>query len=83
IAAGDNMQKWKYLRVWVAKEIVMQINGKEVGKVAGLLASPKGEHVVDFLDRVGQEGWELVSDAPVAGSASAVGHYMTFKKPIS
>ena len=72
------MQKWEYLFVSAEQSDeyrVRYINGKEVPdwKV--------GDNIYDFANKLGEEGWELVS-APYTASAPnwATGR-LIFKRP--
>ena len=51
------MQKWEYLEVIYA-DVVTSVNGKTIGEV-GLLRA-KGPKVWEFLNEMGQQGWEVV-----------------------
>ena len=64
------MQRWEYMHLRVAldgegREKVMTLNGQTLsdvmGSLIGMKIKPKGDDIHDFLRRVGQDGWELVS----------------------
>lgn len=49
------MQKWEYLEVESAYNRVLAINGKEVKDWQ------EGTRMIDYLNQVGDEGWELIA----------------------
>ena len=64
------MQRWEYLHVRVnvdaaGHEKVVSMNGQNLDDVMSsvleMKVKSKGEDIHDFLRRLGQEGWELVS----------------------
>jgi hypothetical protein len=57
------MQKWEYLPVWVEHQEVTAVNGQELEKqqVGSGDLSAQTQSLHDFLSRVGEDGWELVS----------------------
>jgi hypothetical protein len=55
-------QKWEYTEAVVIDGLVMFINGKQIGDV-GFFKS-KGTPIREFLNQMGQEGWELVNIFP-------------------
>lgn len=73
------MTKWEYLYARVEDEIVKYINNQPAGgKLLGTFGLG-GEGVVEFLSKVGQEGWELVGITQGAG----VSWRLILKRPLS
>jgi len=64
------MQKWEYTVVRVFGGVVMLEDGLEVGKMVN--NQPVGEMFYEYLDRVGEQGWELISVAGVREGLEAV-----------
>jgi hypothetical protein len=60
--AGGAMQKWEYMIVTGISNLVSMINGKRVEDLKVPLFGPiKGKEVCDFLNEMGNQGWEAVS----------------------
>jgi len=55
------MQKWEYLYVRVSENKVLMINNQKEGKFGLITGSVKGEPVHEFLNRMGQDGWEVIA----------------------
>ena len=63
------MKKWGYMLVDFRNRIVKSINGEEVddyqparyGVIFNSFKPAQGTYITDFLDEVGQEGWEAIS----------------------
>jgi thioredoxin-like negative regulator of GroEL len=53
------MQKWEHMVVRSYGGVVVLIDGKEVAQMSG--PQPVGEMIYEFLDRVGEDGWEVVA----------------------
>lgn len=64
------MQKWEYTVVRVFGGVVMLEDGQDVGKMVN--NQPVGEMFYEYLDRVGEQGWELISVAGVREGLEAV-----------
>lgn len=64
------MDKWEYMVVRSYGGVVMRVNDQEVAKMAG--ATPVGQLLHEFLNRVGEEGWEVVGMAGVREGAEIV-----------
>lgn len=52
------MQKWEYMVIRSYGGVVMLVNGQEVGSMVG--TQPMGDMLYDYLNRVGEEGWNVV-----------------------
>lgn len=72
------MQQWEYLVVGCVDEMVVTVNGNRVGKT-GLISSPKGEHIWNYLNLRGSEGWEVVTATTDQYNAMPV---YTLKRPV-
>ncbi len=57
------MQKWDYMVVRTYSGVVMMVDEKEVGALVN--GQPHGEMLYEFLDGLGQDGWEVVGMAGV------------------
>jgi hypothetical protein len=82
------MQKWEYLTIRVnANFIVTEIDKVPTAKWEGGFFSGKklGQEpvLIEYLNDVGELGWELVAINPIAGGANYVisGYQYTFKRP--
>ena len=64
------MAKWEYQVVRTYGGVVMMINGQEVGKIVS--NQPVGELLYEYLNKVGQEGWEVVGMAEARGGVELV-----------
>ena len=55
------MTKWEYMYVEAYKRNITLINDKEVGELKSIFQGFTGQPSISkFLEKVGQEGWELV-----------------------
>lgn len=64
------MKKWEYTVIRTYGGVVMLINGGEVGKIVS--NQPVGQMLYEYLNQVGEEGWELVGMAEVRGGVEWV-----------
>ena len=64
------MEKWEYLVVRSYGGVVMRVNDQEIGKMAG--ATPVGQLLYEYLNRAGEEGWEVVGMAGVREGAEII-----------
>jgi hypothetical protein len=64
------MYKWEYTVVRVFGGVVMMEDGQEVGNMVN--NQPVGEMFYEYLDRVGEQGWELIGIAGVREGLEAV-----------
>ena len=64
------MDKWEYKVVRTYGGVVMLTNGQEVGKIAN--NQPVGEMLYEYLNEVGEEGWEVVGMAETRGGIELV-----------
>ena len=64
------MNKWEYKVVRTYGGVVMLTNGQEVGKIAN--NQPVGEMLYEYLNEVGEEGWEVVGMAETRGGIELV-----------
>ena len=64
------MDKWEYKVVRTYGGVVMLTNGQEVGKIAS--NQPVGEMLYEYLNEVGEEGWEVVGMAETRGGIELV-----------
>lgn len=64
------MQKWEYMVIRIYGGAVMLINGQEVGSMVA--NQPVGEMQYEYLNRVGEEGWDVVSTAGVRGGTDII-----------
>ena len=64
------MDKWEYKVVRTYGGVVMLVNGQEVGKIAS--NQPVGEMLYEYLNEVGEEGWEVVGMAETRGGIELV-----------
>ena len=74
------MTKWEYLYVEVYKNEVREINGKMVGEFKGLLTIVGRPKISEFLDKSGQDGWEVISMCTASESAGQ--WRLILKRPI-
>lgn len=64
------MQKWEYSVIRTYGGVVMMVDGKEVGKI--VKSQPVGQLLFEYLNQVGEFGWELVGMAEVRGGVELV-----------
>ena len=64
------MGKWEYKVVRTYGGVVMLTNGQEVGKIVN--NQPIGEMLYEYLNEVGEEGWEVVGMAETRGGIELV-----------
>lgn len=64
------MDKWEYKVVRTYGGVVMLTNGQEVGKIVS--NQPVGELLYEYLNKVGQEGWEVAGMAETRGGIELV-----------
>ena len=64
------MDKWEYKVVRTYGGVVMLTNGQEVGKIVN--NQPVGEMLYEYLNEVGEEGWEVVGMAETRGGIELV-----------
>ena len=64
------MAKWEYKVVRTYGGVVMMTNGQEVGKIVN--NQPIGEMLFEYLNKVGQDGWEVVGMAETRGGIELV-----------
>ena len=63
------MQKWEYMTAQVVlgdkKNTVMEIGNEHIGhlkfSLSSMTSTKGGEELDEFLNRVGSEGWEVIS----------------------
>jgi hypothetical protein len=78
------MQKWEYIHVKVSSyNVVYEVNGqqvaREVKKKGREFPMYEGETFESYLNRAGEEGWELVTNS----RDSSGWHTFIFKRPKS
>ena len=64
------MTKWEYLVVRTQGGVVMMANGQELGKIVS--NQPVGEMLYEYLNEVGEDGWEVVGMAEARGGVELV-----------
>ena len=64
------MDKWEYVVVRTYGGVVMLTNGQEVGKIVN--NQPVGEMLYEYLNKVGEEGWEVAGMAETRGGIELV-----------
>jgi len=64
------MNKWEYHVVRTYGGVVMLTNGQEMGKIVN--NQPVGEMLYEYLNKVGEDGWEVVGMAEVRGGVELV-----------
>ena len=64
------MVKWEYKVVRTYGGVVMLSNGQEIGKIVN--NQPVGEMLYEYLNEVGEEGWEVVGMAETRGGIELV-----------
>jgi hypothetical protein len=64
------MNKWEYQVVRTYGGVVMLSNGQEMGKIVN--NQPVGEMLYEYLNKVGEDGWEVVGMAEVRGGVELV-----------
>jgi hypothetical protein len=78
----NRMKKREYMFAHVLEGKVIHVNGKSISNVSpmnSLLGVPiKGEKALDFLNRMGLEGWEIIN----WNSGGGYGDYYLLKRPI-
>ncbi len=70
------MDKWEYKVVRTYGGVVMLTNGQEVGKIVN--NQPIGEMLYEYLNEVGEEGWEVAGMAETRGGIEVV-----LKRPLT
>ena len=64
------MEKWTYKVVRTYGGVVMMLNGQEVGKIVN--NQPVGQMLFEYLNEVGEEGWEVAGMAETRGGIELV-----------
>lgn len=65
------MTKWEYMYAKADDNKILEVNGEEVGVFMGLrIGGVERLGVGAFLEKSGQEGWEVVSICPANEDAS-------------
>ena len=64
------MDKWEYKVVRTYGGVVMLTNGQEVGKIVN--NQPVGVMLYEYLNEVGEEGWEVAGMAETRGGIEVV-----------
>ena len=64
------MNKWEYKVVRTYGGVVMLTNGMEVGKIAN--NQPVGQLLYEYLNELGEEGWEVAGMAETRGGIELV-----------
>ena len=64
------MNKWEYKVVRTYGGVVMLVNGQELGKIVN--NQPVGEMLFEYLDEVGDAGWEVAGMAETRGGIELV-----------
>lgn len=64
------MDKWEYKVVRTYGGVVMLTNGQEVGKIVN--NQPVGQMLYEYLNELGEEGWEVVGMAETRGGIELV-----------
>ena len=78
------MQKWEYTRLNCAGEQVVGVDGHQLpGKQMALWREDKSYPLIgDYIERLGQEGWELVGLTPHQPDEGPGDCLMVFKRPV-
>lgn len=78
------MQKWEYARLICAGEHVVSVDGQKLpGKQMALWREDRAYPLIsDYIERMGQEGWELVGLTPIKPDQGSGDCLMMFKRPI-
>ena len=64
------MDKWEYRVVRTYGGVVMLVNGQELGKIVN--NQPVGEMLYEYLNEVGEEGWDVAGMAETRGGIELV-----------
>ena len=64
------MVKWEYTVVRTYGGVVMLTNGQEVGKIVN--NQPIGEMLYEYLNKLGEDSWEVVGMAETRGGIELV-----------
>ncbi|KPL06928.1 hypothetical protein AMJ86_06560 [bacterium SM23_57] len=64
------MDKWEYHVVRTYGGVVMLADGKEVGKIVN--NQPVGQMLYEYLNQIGENGWELTGMTAVRGGVELV-----------
>ena len=64
------MDKWEYKVVRTYGGVVMLTNGQEVGRIVN--NQPVGQMYYEYLNELGEEGWEVVGMAETRGGIELV-----------
>ena len=72
------MDKWEYKVVRTYGGVVMLTNGQEVGKIVN--NQPVGQMLYEYLNELGEEGWEVVSLHQPHSSNKV---WVTIKRPLT
>ena len=64
------MDKWEYKVVRTYGGVVMLTNGQEVGKIIN--NQPVGQLLYEYLNELGEEGWDVVGMAETRGGIELV-----------
>ena len=76
------MQKWEYLGAWVNRNggvrgiIPPELTFKDGSKIQGW------DEIFDYFNKIGKQGWELVSAADETRSGFTYEWLFVFKRPI-
>ena len=75
------MQKWEYMFVFTRDGKVLSANKQKMGN-APLFGEVKGPDYRDYINQLGQEGWEMVSINNLSTGGSPSFLELILKRPI-
>ena len=67
------MKKWEYLALRVYGGKVIEANDQRVGDLKGPFPTQESPRVHDYLNQLGQEGWQIAGMAPTSGTSQLGG----------
>jgi len=69
------MTKWEYLVVVGVNSKVVSINGKLASDFkVPFIGDPQGRNVFEYINLLGQEGWELVGYTNYGGTSTSAAY---------
>ena len=70
---GVTMKKWEYLTLRVYGGKVIEANDQRVGDLKGPFPTEDSPRVHEYLNQLGEEGWQVAGMSPTSGTSQLGG----------
>lgn len=70
---GFAMKKWEYLTLRVYGGKVIEANDQRVGDLKGPFPTKDSPRVPEYLNQLGEEGWQVAGMSPTSGTSQLGG----------